>query len=89
MGSAGKWPALMSHNHREDEDMSDRTIEMRCKAFREGVRMNRVQVDDGTTVRVWDSVAGHYTTCHRLSAAAQRRARREADQDAALRWVRR
>lgn len=59
--------------------MSDRMIEMRCKAFSgEGVRMNCVQVSDCGTVRVWDSVAGHYTTCHCLSAAAQRRARKAA-----------
>ena len=56
-----------------------RTIEMRCKAFSgEGVRMNRVQVSDDGTVRVWDSVAGHYTTCHSMIAAAQYRARKAA-----------
>ena len=54
-------------------------IEMRCKAFSgEGTRMNRVQVSDDGTVRVWDSVANHYTTCHCLSATAQRRARKAA-----------
>ena len=55
-----------------------KTIDMRCKAFSgEGVRMNRVQVSDDGTVRVWDSVAGHYTTCHVMTAAAQRRAREQ------------
>lgn len=37
----------------------------------------RAQVDTDGTVRVWDSVAGHYTRCHSLTAAqiasAQRR----------------
>lgn len=32
---------------------------------------------DGT-VWVWDSVAGHYTTCHSLSAQAQARIRKLA-----------
>jgi hypothetical protein len=29
----------------------------------EGRKSNRIAVD-GDTVRVWDSVAGHFTTCH-------------------------
>ncbi len=37
----------------------------------------RAQVDTDGTVRVWDSVAGHYTRCHSLTAtqiaSAQRR----------------
>ena len=60
-------------------EMSDRMIKMRCKAFSgEGVRMNYLQVSDDGKVRVWDGVAGHYTMCHCLSAAAQRRARKAA-----------
>jgi hypothetical protein len=60
--------------------MKDTTITMRCKAFSSegGVRENRVQVSEDGTVRVWDSVAGHYTTCHVMTAAAQRRARKSA-----------
>jgi hypothetical protein len=27
---------------------------------------------------VWDSVAGHYTTCHSLSERAQKRIRKES-----------
>lgn len=46
----------------------------RCAAFSgEGVREHRVMVDSDLTVRVWDNVAAHYTTCHALSAAAERR----------------
>ena len=37
----------------------------------------------GGRIYVYDAVARHYTTCHRLSAAVCRRVRREADQDAA------
>lgn len=51
----------------------------RCKAFStEGVRMNAISVDADGTVRVWDDVARCYTTCHSLSAAAQRRLRKLA-----------
>jgi hypothetical protein len=59
--------------------MGDMIIKMRCKAFGgEGVRMNLLQVSSDGSVRAWDSVAGHYTLCHDLSDAAQRRARKEA-----------
>ena len=52
------------------------TITIRAKAFSdEGVRAHRCTVDEDGTVRVWDRVAGHYTTCHSLSPAALRRAR--------------
>ena len=53
-------------------------ISIRAKAFTgEGIRQHRVMVD-GYIVRVWDSVAGHYTTCHSLSESAMRRIRRVA-----------
>lgn len=40
---------------------------VRAKAFSgEGVRQHRVMVDD-VNVRVYDSVAGHFTLCHSLS----------------------
>jgi hypothetical protein len=35
-------------------------------------------VDDDGTVRVWDSVANHYTTCHGLSVHSQQRIRKLA-----------
>jgi hypothetical protein len=53
---------------------------VRCKAFAgEGVREHRVEIDAAGAVRVWDSVAGHYTTCHSLSASAIRRIRRACE----------
>lgn len=64
---------------------ADRFITIRCKSFTgEGVRTHRIMVDadrvegrDVTrgTVRVWDDVAGHFTTCHSLSDATIRRIR--------------
>lgn len=35
----------------------------------------RATVDADGTVRVWDSTAGHYTTCHSLTPAQERSAR--------------
>ena len=55
---------------------TDRELTFRAKAFAgEGIREHRVRVDTHGTVRVWDSVAGHYTTCHSLSESAIRRIR--------------
>jgi hypothetical protein len=34
--------------------------------------MVEARADADGTVRVWDSVAGHYTTCHSLTAAQAR-----------------
>ena len=63
--------------------MQDMSVEfkIRCKAFScEGVRLNKVLVEPGRdgAVLVWDSVAGHYTTCHSLSAKTQDRIRSQA-----------
>ena len=44
----------------------------RCAAFGP-VATHRLMIDDDGTVRVWDGVAGFFTTAHRLSEAAQRR----------------
>lgn len=45
----------------------------KCKAFAtESPRKYRLYWD-GSSLRVWDSVAGHYTTCHAISARAARR----------------
>lgn len=65
---------------------AERFLTIRCRAFtREGVRSNLVHVAaDVVTgsevargaISVWDVVAGHYTTCHTLSDAAQMRIRR-------------
>lgn len=54
-------------------------ITIRAKAFStEPLGTYRATVEGDGTVRVYDSVAGHYTTCHSLSASALRRIRRLA-----------
>lgn len=59
----------------------DRIVIARAKAFSgEGVRSHKFSVSPDNTVRVWDDVAGHYTTCHCLSAAAMRRIAGKRDQ---------
>jgi hypothetical protein len=56
-----------------------KTITMRCRAFAGyGVAVHKVAVDCRGVVRVWDPVAGHYTTCHSMSASAMKRARQRA-----------
>jgi arginine/ornithine N-succinyltransferase beta subunit len=58
---------------------SENVVTIRAKAFAGDIlREHRCMVDEGGTVRVWDSVAGHYTTCHSLSRGAQQRARKLA-----------
>lgn len=49
-------------------------VTTRAKAFSsETARTYDFRVDADGTVSVLDSVAGHYTTCHALSARAQKR----------------
>lgn len=56
-----------------------KTITIRCRAFsNDTIRMNKVAVDRYGTVRVWDGVAGHFTTCHIMSRAAIAKARKMA-----------
>ena len=56
-----------------------KVVTIKAKAFSGGrVENCRCMVDADGTVRVWDSVAGHYTTCHSLSKSAQERARKLA-----------
>ena len=59
-------------------------VNARAKAFSsEGVRENRFCVDlSDNSVRVWDSVAGHYTDCHSLNESAKRRIIRLVKQEA-------
>jgi hypothetical protein len=57
------------------------TIEItaRAKAFsNEGIKTHKFSVDADGTVRAWDSVAGHFTTCHSLSKSAEARIRKLA-----------
>ncbi|HXF44841.1 MAG TPA: hypothetical protein VNK91_01865 [Burkholderiaceae bacterium] len=42
------------------------------------VETRSVAVDNDGTVRVWDNVAGRYTTCHALTPSVIRRIRRMA-----------
>lgn len=52
-------------------------IKMKAKAFsNHGIGTYRMLVESDGTVTVWDAIAGHYTACHALSDAAQRRARK-------------
>ena len=53
-------------------------IKMKCEPFRDGYYEASVMVDGDGTVRVYDSIAHHYTRCHSLSATQQQRARRIA-----------
>lgn len=58
---------------------TDKVVHIRAKAFTgESIRAHRCLVDASGNVRVWDSVAGHYTTCHALTKSAQQRARKAA-----------
>jgi len=55
-------------------------LQVRTKAFDgQGVRTHRCKVEEDGTVRVWDSVAQHYTICHSLSRPAIRRIRQLAE----------
>ena len=50
---------------------------IRANAFGQGVETARCTVEGGV-VRVWDSIAGYYTTCHRLTPSQQGRVRKAA-----------
>jgi muconolactone delta-isomerase len=68
----------MSPRRNQNKKMTTTEITARAKAFaREGVRTHRFQIE-GETVRVWDEVAGHFTTCHSLSESAEARIRKLA-----------
>lgn len=57
----------------------DVELTVRCKAFScEGVRNNRLLVEADGTIRVFDSVAGHYTTAHAISKATESKIRKLA-----------
>jgi hypothetical protein len=49
------------------------TFSARAKAFSgQRVQAHKFALE-GNTVRVWDTIAGHYTSCHALSPSTQRR----------------
>lgn len=52
-------------------------LTVRANAFGK-IETIRCLVDADGTIRVWDSVAGHYTTCHSLSESAIRRIQKMA-----------
>ena len=66
----------------------EKTFEVRARAFGKKVETVKVQVTVETLpitqervcglIRVWDSVAGYFTTCHSLSDSAKRRIRKIA-----------
>jgi len=46
----------------------------RCRAFTgDKIREHKIIISADKTVWAWDSTAEHFTTCHRLSRATQRR----------------
>lgn len=50
-----------------------RTLTVRTGvAFTNGPIGYHASVDEAGVVRVWDSVAGHWTLCHALTVAQQR-----------------
>ncbi len=54
-------------------------ITARAKAFSgDGVREHKFSVSEDGTVRVWDKIAGYYTTCHSMTPATQTRIRKIA-----------
>lgn len=55
------------------ETVETKIINARVKAFAgEGVRNHRIEISCHH-IFVWDSVAGHYTSCHCISHATHRR----------------
>lgn len=59
--------------------IKDKVVTIRAKAFSGGkIETIRCIVDADGTVRVWDAVAGYYTTCHSLSERNQARVRKLA-----------
>ncbi len=61
------------------EKLTMKTITAKAKAFSsEPVKTHTFAIDADGTVRVWDSVACHYTSCHSLSKSAIIRIRKIA-----------
>lgn len=57
---------------------SNKSITIRGRAFQGRLESLRCMVDEDGTVRVYDNVAGHYTTCHSLPERTQARVRKLA-----------
>jgi len=48
--------------------------------YASGEKCNRFEIDEDGTIRAWDEVAGHYTTCHSLTKRQEGMIRAEAEQ---------
>lgn len=60
-------------------NVADKKLTVRARAFTgHPIETHRVLVEADGTIRVYDSIAGHYTVCHALSKSAERRIRRLA-----------
>ncbi len=54
-------------------------MEFRGRVFSgHGIETTDVRVDNCGNVRAWDDIAGHWTTCHSITARNQRAIRRAA-----------
>jgi len=54
-------------------------ITTRARAFAgQAIRSHKFAIDTDGTVKVWDSVAGHFTACHSLGKSAIARIRKMA-----------
>ena len=54
--------------------LKDIEVKARCKAFsNQSIKNHRILISADKSVRIWDSFADHYTTCHSLSRPAQLR----------------
>jgi hypothetical protein len=51
------------------------TMPRSIKTYSDGSTCRRFHVHPDGTVLAWDSVAGHYTTCHSLTNSAKQRIR--------------
>lgn len=59
--------------------VTTKILTVRCRPFTgSAIGNHKVRIEADGSVTVWDSVAGHYTTCHILSAATCRRIRQLA-----------
>jgi len=57
----------------------DANITVRARFFSgQPIETRKVIVEDDGTIRVWDELAGYYTTCHSLTRSAERRIRKMA-----------
>lgn len=57
----------------QSRQSTEKEITIRARAFSgQGVKTHRMLITDGT-VKVYDPIAGYYTSCHSLSPASVKR----------------